>query len=102
MLILLHLEPESAVPHISLVFREMWDTTTLSLQLLRLDAPLDGDPLRFVVSHISRKTSEMWGTRQFWSGESLGVLLHLCDINTVWRQFDGGQGLRILDPGALQ
>jgi hypothetical protein len=24
---MLHLYPESAVPHISLVFREMWDTT---------------------------------------------------------------------------
>ena len=24
--------------------------------------------LRFVVSHISRKTSEMWGTRQFVAG----------------------------------
>jgi hypothetical protein len=32
MLILLHLEPESAVPHISLVFGEMWDTTNLNLQ----------------------------------------------------------------------
>jgi hypothetical protein len=29
-LILLHLYPESAVPHISLVFREMWDATALS------------------------------------------------------------------------
>jgi hypothetical protein len=30
---MLHLYPESAVPHISLVFREMWDTTALSLWL---------------------------------------------------------------------
>jgi hypothetical protein len=30
-LILLHLYPESAVPHISLVLREMWDTTALPL-----------------------------------------------------------------------
>jgi hypothetical protein len=30
-LILLHLYPESAVPHISLVLREMWDSTALSL-----------------------------------------------------------------------
>src|SRR5580698_1725539 len=30
---MLHLYPESAVPHISLVFREMWDTTALSLGL---------------------------------------------------------------------
>jgi len=26
---MLHLYPESAVPHISLVFREMWDTTMM-------------------------------------------------------------------------
>jgi hypothetical protein len=37
MLILLHLEPESAVPHISLVFREIWDSTDLD------DSPLKGD-----------------------------------------------------------
>ena len=30
---MLHLELESAVPHISLVFREMWDSTALSLWL---------------------------------------------------------------------
>jgi hypothetical protein len=28
------LESESAVPHISLVFREMWDTTALDLRAL--------------------------------------------------------------------
>jgi hypothetical protein len=30
---MLHLNPESAVPHISLVFREMWDTTALHVRL---------------------------------------------------------------------
>jgi hypothetical protein len=28
---MLHLHLESAVPHISLVFREMWDTTAVPL-----------------------------------------------------------------------
>jgi len=28
---MLHLNPESAVPHISLVFREMWETTAADL-----------------------------------------------------------------------
>jgi hypothetical protein len=32
---------------------------------------LGSKSLRFVavVSHISRKTSEMWGTRQLWQGQ---------------------------------
>ena len=52
--------PQSSwVPHISLVFREMWDTTDLDVhcqlsEYCRCSA---------VVSHISRKTSEMWGTQ---------------------------------------
>jgi hypothetical protein len=33
---LLHLYPESALPGISLVFHEMWDTTILDAQLHRL------------------------------------------------------------------
>jgi hypothetical protein len=45
------------VAHISLVFREMWDTTALSL---KLSAP-GVDQFRFVESHISRKTSEIPG-----------------------------------------
>ena len=48
---------------ISLVFREIWDSTALSWQLLRFDLSSQGGELRFVVSHISRKTSEIWGTR---------------------------------------
>ena len=47
------------MPHISLVFREMWDTTS-SIPSLCI---LNHCRLRAVVSHISRKTSEMWGTR---------------------------------------
>jgi hypothetical protein len=46
------------VPHISLVFREMWDTTA-AIYILRL---LRDCQSRSVVSHISRKTSEIWGT----------------------------------------
>jgi hypothetical protein len=48
---------QSRVPHISLVFREMWDTTGLDPQ-----RPAS-TRLRFVEPHISRKTSEIWGTR---------------------------------------
>ena len=43
---------------ISLVFREMWDTTALNL------APQSAKE-SVVASHISRKTSEMWGTQRF-------------------------------------
>jgi hypothetical protein len=50
----------SRVPHISLVFREMWDTTALHVQFFRVRRPRG---LISVVSHISRKTSEIWGTR---------------------------------------
>jgi len=59
---------KSRVPHISLVFREMWDTTALNprysahYQLLRSIS---------VVSHISRKTSEMWGTRDLLPGSAM-------------------------------
>jgi hypothetical protein len=44
------------VPHISLVFREMWDAADFDLKSLGLNA---------VVSRISRKTSEMWGHPAF-------------------------------------
>ena len=48
------------MPHISLVFREMWDTTNVDVQCIgRIKSRREGA----VVSHISRKTSEMWGTR---------------------------------------
>jgi hypothetical protein len=53
---------ESRVPHISLVFREMWDTTKVSFSL----CVLKYFQLRAVESHISRKTTEMWGTRDSW------------------------------------
>jgi hypothetical protein len=49
------------VPHISLVFREMWDTTDLKPPVFR---PNEQVKLRAVVSHISRKTSEIWATRR--------------------------------------
>jgi hypothetical protein len=47
---------------ISLVFREMWDTTAFDLRPVE---PNEHFSLRFVVSHISQKTSEMWGTLSF-------------------------------------
>jgi hypothetical protein len=43
-----------------------WDSTALSCNVGgRL--VLEGERLRFVESHISRKTSEIWGTRDLWS-----------------------------------
>jgi hypothetical protein len=45
------------VPHISLVFREMWDTTVLNLMLLGLKTSvqvLDGCP-RFAPAYLGRK-----------------------------------------------
>jgi hypothetical protein len=43
------------VPHISLVFREMWDTTAANSQSFAPQTKSFG----FVASHISRKTSEI-------------------------------------------
>jgi hypothetical protein len=63
------------VPHISLVFREMWDTTAFDLRTLE---PNKHIKLRFVVSHISRKTSEIWGTRGFVAEPNLAM-------GAVWR-----------------
>jgi hypothetical protein len=57
---------ESRVPHISLVFREMWDRTALDRGIP--DPP--NKRLRFVESHISRKTSEMWGTQHSRKGQA--------------------------------
>ena len=51
---------EGRVPHISLVCREMWDTTDVDGQVHRMNRVLEEGA---VVSHISRKTSEIWGTR---------------------------------------
>ena len=47
------------VPHISLVFREMWDSTALTPKLLTRNPQFE---VNIRQSHISRKTSEMWGT----------------------------------------
>jgi hypothetical protein len=52
------------VPHISLVFREMWDATNLNLFV----PTLQRGTWRAVVSHMSRKTSEIWGTPRFVEG----------------------------------
>jgi hypothetical protein len=49
---------KSRVPHISLVFREMWDSTNLDLRPIGVRQIL-GDSAE--ESHISRKTSEIWG-----------------------------------------
>jgi hypothetical protein len=52
------------VPHISLVFREMRDTTGIDCSLSKDRARLQCSEDRAVESHISRKTSEMWGTTE--------------------------------------
>jgi len=52
--------PRTRVPHISLVFREMWDTANLDLPLLivmRRPRNVKNIDLSSVVPHISRKTS---------------------------------------------
>ena len=59
------------VPHISLVFREMWDATDLKT----------GKDTA-VVSHISRKTSEMWGTRVHWRYRQFAAML-FCFISLL-------------------
>jgi hypothetical protein len=46
------------VPHISLVFREMWGATVGRPFTTWTDTSRSA-----VESHISRKTSEIWGTR---------------------------------------
>jgi hypothetical protein len=50
------------VPHISLVFREMWDTTNLNQMCLQGSNVCRS---KAVVYHISQKTSEIWGTLSF-------------------------------------
>ncbi len=52
------------VPHISLVFREMWETTNLNLF-----PTFERSTWSAVVSHISRKT--IWGTPRFLEGRKL-------------------------------
>jgi HlyD family secretion protein len=47
------------VPHISLVFREMWDAAAVDV---KCSLGLKGCGDTAVESHISRKTSEIWGT----------------------------------------
>jgi len=57
---------ERWVPHISLVFREMWDTTNLNLSYVGPGIRRS----RAVESHISQKTSEMWGTQHSRKGQA--------------------------------
>jgi hypothetical protein len=64
------------VPHISLVFREMWDATALHVRLSE-----GRKRLRFVVSHISRKMSEIWGTPRFWEGTKYGPRNSVAELN---------------------
>jgi hypothetical protein len=49
---------DQGVPHISLVLREMWETAAADLQF----PARKGLPVEVRVSHISQKTSEIWGT----------------------------------------
>jgi hypothetical protein len=69
------------VPHISLVFREMWDSTDLDRSLFLSDRAYlrnENSTWTAVESHISRKTSEIWGTRAH--SESVAVETRIRDM----------------------
>jgi hypothetical protein len=53
---MLHLYPESAVPHISLVFREMWETTNLNLFFLTFER---GTWKRCGIPHLAKDERDM-------------------------------------------
>src|ERR1700690_53507 len=63
------LGPRTGNSGISLVFREMWDPRTLTFFANRANKTARCSA---VVSHISRETSEIWGTRRFVAGTELG------------------------------
>jgi hypothetical protein len=85
---MLHLELESAVPHISLVFREMWDSTDLSLWLsmhpMHLAVNSSGIPHLAKnerdMGHPSlvtgRETNKVTGSRDDKKGASSAVVSH--------------------------
>jgi len=52
------------VPHISLVFCEMWETRTL-IWVVEEFGMAKAVRWSAVESHISQKTSEIWGTQRF-------------------------------------
>jgi hypothetical protein len=53
------------VPHISLVFCEMWETRLSTCRLSAIIAVIRRPRVKARVSHISQKTSEIWGTHCF-------------------------------------
>jgi len=59
-------------PGISLVFGEMWETRIL-IWVVEEFGMAKAVRWSAVESHISPKTSEMWGTQGSWSGECFGV-----------------------------
>src|SRR5271156_4911371 len=94
------LSTDQRVPHISLVFRAMRETAAPNLQFLALQRL----PSEIRVSHISRKTSEIWGT--LWSvvrteftidGFSLRfVSCYLVEgVHRPWKTFATNCGLRL-------
>ncbi len=68
------------VPHISLVFREMWDTADVIAQLPAGQSEFEGCQEMAAVSHISRKTSEIWGTQYFVAGTASHLYLPRTDF----------------------
>jgi multidrug efflux pump subunit AcrA (membrane-fusion protein) len=68
------------VPHISLVFREMWDATAVPLTHVGQVFASSTAGFKLVVSHISRKTSEIWGTRLRWQLKGLSLSI-LCSVS---------------------
>jgi HlyD family secretion protein len=72
----------SWVPHISLVFREMWDATAVPFTRFGPVCASGSERSKFVVPHISRKTSEMWGTHVRWRFKVLGLSI-LCSVSLL-------------------
>jgi hypothetical protein len=74
---------ELRVPHISLLFREMLDTTILD-QMCLLGSKVRRS--KAVVSHISRKTSEIWGTPSFVAEPTFPTPSFWKETGAEWRK----------------
>ena len=81
--------PRTAVPHISLVFREMWDTTALSLRLFtghyegvrEAEEKQQVPPLRYALSKkISRKGPRNCRSLRYATPDFLWTLVALADL----------------------
>ena len=73
--------PRRPGAHISLVFARCG----IPLLLTGSGSGYEGWKLTFVVSHISRKTSEMWGTRHLWQVRKVIIACTLAMAPTACR-----------------